>query len=166
MIDIIVIVEDRPEEQEMALEVVKQAAGAVEEISREENIPGCPMIGLKSLNGDGGTQIQFAANLKVAKEKIEFVQRLTGTARVGVITDLMFPLEKGGKEEPNGLGVIAECIGAKLPVVVCSDTDHHDVNWLKPVFPALARAHPAGNIPVILDKKDWEQAVTCLTGLW
>ena len=162
MLTIVVVVEDKQEEQAAALEAIKHAAGAVEEISRVEIIPGCPMVALKSQNGDGGTQVLFAADLASAKDKIKFAQRLTGTAKVGVITDLMFPPKRDGKEEPNGLGVITECIAAKLPVVVCSDTDHHEVGWLHPVFPILGQAHPAGKIPVILDRKDWGQAVALL----
>lgn len=120
------------------------------------------MVALKSPDGRG-TQVSFAPDLKGAQTLFKQVQCISeGVDEVGVITDLMFPRETGGKEELNGLSIVAECIDAKVPVVVCSDTDHHELGWLRPIFPLLERAHPAGKIPIILDKKDWGQAVALL----
>ena len=158
MTRIIVVVEDKISEQENALEAIKAFYGPTEEMPRLEIIPGCPQVGL----ADAKTLVLFASNLNTAKSRVEFLRKLMITAEVGVLTDLMFPVEKGGEEEPNGLGVIAECIEAGVPVVVCSDTDHHAVGWLRTTFPILGKAHPIGNIPVILDTKDWVKAIGLL----
>jgi hypothetical protein len=72
----------------------------------------------------------------------------------------MFPFEKNGKEEPNGMTILATCIRENLPVVICSDTDHHEVNYLRDVFPILGKAHSKGEIPLIFDKKNWIKAVS------
>lgn len=162
MLNIFVVVEDKQDQQAAALEAIKSAFVSFEQVSRGEVVPGCPMVGLKSRNNEDAIQVLLANDLVWAKKKILFAKKLAGRAIVGVITDLMFPSKKGGEEEPNGLGVIAECIEANFPVVVCSDTDHHKVNYLRPVFPILSKAHPAGTIPVILDKKDWDRAVALL----
>ena len=155
----ILIVEDKKEEQEAALRAIQQ----VLEISGE------PDIGYRasSTNSqmafkDAKVLVMFAGSLGFWQtNRLELVMRLNKDIKgdVLVITDLMFPACEGGKEAPWGLEVVTECVKAGLPVVVCSDTDHHDVGWLKTVFPILGKAHPKGEIPVILDKKDWVKAV-------
>lgn len=164
MFSIIVIVEDKKFEQDAAIEAIKNSLGSATEIARLEVLG---QVSYKTGDKDG-TMIQIASDLGRALDKIKLVEEIAGhdrdgSMRVGVITDLMFPRDGNGtKEEPNGLTVIAECIKLKLPVVVCSDTDHHDINWLKPIFPILEQAHPAGRIPRIFDKKDWRRAVELL----
>jgi hypothetical protein len=162
-VHVIVIVEDKLEEQVAAAEAVKKVLGPeYEEVHRFEPRLGYGLIALGLVGGKGGYQIRFAPHLEWAKLTIEFAIKSPAATFDGVITDLMFPATKEGKEAPNGLQVIAQCIESAVPIVVCSDTDHHEVSYLRPIFPILAKAHPAGSIPVILDKKDWEQAVTLL----
>lgn len=156
---IIAVVEDKEEEQKKALEAIKCALGIETEELWVNITPGSPQVGLQQAE----TLVLFAANLTVAQERMNFLSNLTDVA--GVITDLMFPASVGAKEEPNGLGVIVSCIHSGIPVVVCSDTDHHDVGYLKTVFPVLSSAHPKGEIPVILDTKDWNVAVASLLKL-
>src|SRR3989344_2443874 len=115
MFNIVIVVEDKQEEQTVALEAIKRATNSAEVI-RSEITPGCPIVGLKSLNSDYATEVLFANNLESAKKWIKYTELFRPRTRVGVITDLMFPLNKGGKEEPNGLGVIAECITEGIPV--------------------------------------------------
>lgn len=156
---IFLIVEDKKEEQEAALLAIQE----VLEISGE------PDIGYRAHSTN--SQMAFK-NAKVLvmfanclgfwqTNRLELVMRLNKDLRsdVYVVTDLMFPASEGGKEAPWGLEVVTSCVKASLPVVVCSDTDHHDVGWLKTVFPVIGNAHPRGEIPVILDKKDWVKAV-------
>ena len=160
--------EDKEEEQKKALGAIKVALNAEddEEIGCTI-IPGNPQVGLKN----AGALILFASDLEVADRRITFLNEFLNneevgkTAAHGVITDLMFPKSKGAKEEPNGLSVIVSCIHSGIPVVVCSDTDHHDVVYLKTVFPVLGSAHPKGEIPIILDNKDWTKAVASLLNL-
>jgi hypothetical protein len=82
---------------------------------------------------------------------------------VGILTDLMFPGGRGKGVQANGIDVILMAIEHKVPVVVCSDTDHHEVGFVPRLATTLAPLHPAGKIPVILDKKDWGKAITLLS---
>lgn len=79
--------------------------------------------------------------------------------KFGVITDLMFPGGSGKGVQANGIAVILMAIEHKIPIVVCSDTDHHEVGFVPKLAATLAQLHPAGKIPVILDKKNWDKAV-------
>ena len=161
-VKVFVVVEDKEEEQKRALMAIKVALDAVDDEETWVRImPGCPQVGLKMAKA----LILFASDLETADNKIFFLETAGRTGPTGVITDLMFPPKRGAKEEPNGLGVMVMCIKSGIPVVVCSDTDHHDVGYLKTVFPILGSAHPKGEIPVILDNKDWDVAVASLLRL-
>ena len=169
MITMYIIVEDKPEEQQAAFEAVKRSLGEVFEAHEEwlpQNHPKLAWtMALKQVDGSGGTLVWIASNLRMQETVLIPALRFLESgviSEVKVLTDLMFPAQEGGKEEPNGLQVIAKCIEKGLPVAVCSDTDHHDVQWLRPIFPLLEKAHPTGRIPVILDKKDWDAAVSSL----
>ena len=167
MITLYIIVEDKPEEQQKAFEAVKRSLGDVVEAHEDwGNHPKFAWgMALKPVDGSGGALVWIASNLRMQETVLIPALRFLESGVIGevkVLTDLMFPAQEGGKEEPNGLQVIAKCIEKGLPVVVCSDTDHHDVQWLRPIFPLLEKAHPTGRIPVILDKKDWDAAVSSL----
>jgi|CXWL01.1.fsa_nt_gi hypothetical protein len=113
-----------------------------------------------------GLMVMLAHNLSVVDIQLSiFTYRGVETSGVGVITDLMFPAVAGGKEELNGLRVVTDCVRNGFPVVICSDTDHHDIHYLNNLFPILGKVHPKGEIPTILDKKDWNKAVTELRRL-
>lgn len=162
---LILIVEDKKEEQNAAIEAIKKAFGPFKEHGRSEVMGHVYLEGVNGGIASGekeGGLIHVAGDLKTALAKLESVAKVSKALEsfsLGVITDLMFPSDvEKNTEEPNGLVIIAKCIEEKLPVVVCSDTDHHDIGWLRPLFPILGQAHPLGNIPVILDKKDWEKA--------
>lgn len=155
----ILVVEDKKEEQIAAL-------AAIQEVFQ---ISGEPDIGYRahSTNGqraftDAKIIVMFASTLDFWRtNRLELVIRLNDHIKgeIFVVTDLMFPASEGGKEAPWGLEVMTSCVQAGLPVVVCSDTDHHDIGWLKSIFPILGKAHPRGEIPVILDRKDWVRAI-------
>ena len=149
-----VIIEDKKEEQEKAIEAIANTLANGEQPERST-------VGPRAIFKEAKILVSLASNLKEARTWLSFVAKLneTGSVTPLVLTDLMFPAKEGSREEPNGLGVITTCIELSLPVVVCSDTDHHDVNYLKDVFPVLGTAHPTGEIPVILDNKDWVRAV-------
>ena len=167
MITLYIIVEDKPEEQQKAFEAVKRSLGDVVEAHEDwGNHPKFAWgMALKPVDGSGGALVWIASNLRMQETVLIPALRFLESGVIGevkVLTDLMFPAQEGGKEEPNGLQVIAKCIEKGLPVAVCSDTDHHDVQWLRPIFPILEKAHPTGRIPIILDKKDWDAAVSSL----
>jgi len=159
---VIVVVEDKEEEQKRALDAIKAAlCPEGDEESWARITPNSPQVSLKNAK----VLVLFASDLEVALDRMEFLGHTSVAGIAGVITDLMFPKSKGAKEEPNGLSVIVSCVHSGVPVVVCSDTDHHDVGYLKTVFPVLGSAHPKGEIPVILDSKDWSAAVASLLKL-
>jgi len=157
-ITLIVVIEDKMQEQENALNAIVQALvkDGDEECCRLDIGSGAAQVAYK----ESKVMVLFASDLTAARRRISLAVEFEEVVphRV-VITDLMFPSDKGGREEPNGLGVLAYCIRQDLPVVVCSDTNHHDVGYLRDVFPLLGNMHAKGEIPVILDKKDWDRAV-------
>lgn len=76
-----------------------------------------------------------------------------------ILTDLMFPKRKGEKENMWGIEVIINAIEKNMNVVICSDTDHHDIPFMPSLIKTLEKSHVKGKIPVVLDNKDWEKAV-------
>lgn len=92
-----------------------------------------------------------------------------GDKLCGIITDLHFPEGgSGGKRDaskPCGLAIVAEATRQGLPVVVCSDVDHHFAHYLEVVISVLGDFHPRGRIPFIMDRKDWDRAAEQLRKL-
>jgi len=161
---IVSIVEDRVEEQVRALESLKRAFNAEEDESmRFTIIADSPRFSLRG--SEVNVMVMFYLTLKAWKCQLSLLGRIRENNNLGVLTDLMFPEDLEGKEVPNGLGVVTDCIDYQFPVVVCSDTDHHEVGYLRSVFPILGKVHPCGEIPVILDKKDWDGAIAHLIRL-
>lgn len=84
---------------------------------------------------------------------------------VGIITDLHFPERTSDNpkwadpEKPCGLAIIARATQKALPVVVCSNIDHHFAEYVKEVIDVLETYHPTGRIPFVMDRKDWKQAI-------
>jgi hypothetical protein len=161
-IKLFVVIEDKKEEQEKALSAIKETLEIDEDAENAGKIiPGSPMFSFSKAK----ILVHFASELDTATHRVKFIREARsagGVDIVGIITDLMFPKNIGGEEEPNGFSVIAECITHDIPVVVCSDIDHHEVGYLKPIFPILGNAHPRGEIPIILDDKDWKKAISSL----
>ncbi|MDP3795054.1 MAG: hypothetical protein Q8R13_03950 [bacterium] len=86
-----------------------------------------------------------------------------GQSLCGCLTDLHIP--EGGRYDkasdvsaPRGLWVVAKAVQQPLPVVICSDVDHHGAEYLVEVVRALERLYPCSRIPFIMDRKDWERA--------
>ncbi len=83
---------------------------------------------------------------------------------VGIITDLHFPERTSDNpawanpNKPCGLAVIARATQKALPVVVCSNIDHHFAEYVKEVIEVLETYHPTHRIPFVMDRKDWERA--------
>lgn len=89
----------------------------------------------------------------------------------GVITDLHFPemtsenSEYSDASKPCGLAIVAEATAKGIPVVVCSNINHHFVDYPKKVIDVLATFHPVGSIPFVMDAKDWARAVVELNNV-
>ncbi|MBP9751921.1 MAG: hypothetical protein KBD19_03610 [Candidatus Moranbacteria bacterium] len=173
---VILIVEDKDEEIIAAEQAVKNHFGIPLdesgaylglEVAKEK-------LGLPDWKaykvGDGIVSIMTARNLSEANAGLKKVfgdEKSPGFRNafpsVGILTDLMFPGGRGKGVQANGIDVILMAIEHKVPVVVCSDTDHHEVGFVPRLATTLAPLHPAGKIPVILDKKDWGKAITLLS---
>ena len=85
----------------------------------------------------------------------------------GVVTDLHFPESdyshpKNTATASCGLAVVAEAIEHKIPVVVCSDIDHHFAEYPRKVITALGRMSVYGPVPFGMDSKNWQTAVAAL----
>lgn len=171
---VILIVEDKDEEALAAHVAVKNHFGIP--LDQEGAYLGLEIVKEKLGNpdwkayktSDGIVSIMTAVNLNEAKKGLE---KIFGAGfcnvfpTVGVITDLMFPGGPGKSVQANGIEVMLIAIERKIPVVVCSDTDHHEVGFVPRLATVLAPLHPSGKIPVILDTKDWNKAVLELVAL-
>ena len=131
--NIILIIEDLPEEQSNAKEAVISA----------------------------GFRPAVTATLNDALR----IWQSLGDNLAGIITDLHFPEmtsdnpDWSNAAKPCGLAIVAEATKKGLPVVVCSNINHHFVDYPKKVIDVLATFHPAGCIPFVMDSKDWQKAV-------
>lgn len=135
MKNIILIVEDLPEEQEKA-KLAAHNAGFVCAVT--------PTL--------AGAERMF----KTLEGKIS-----------GVVTDLHFPESdhvhpKNTADTPCGLAVVAQAIERTIPVVVCSNIDHHHAEYPRIVIRALGLTSTYGAVPFGMDSKNWETAVAAL----
>ena len=81
----------------------------------------------------------------------------------GVLTDLHFPEnETTNNTPPCGFAVLIMCSEKALPVVVVSDIDHHFAAYAKIVVEGIAKLHTKGNIPFVMDSKDWAKGLNLL----
>lgn len=70
-------------------------------------------------------------------------------------------------EKPNGLAMVALCVDAGIRVGVCSDVNHHFSQYLKiPVRVFAGHSnYPFSNIPFSEDSKNWGVIVNQLLNL-
>jgi hypothetical protein len=61
--------------------------------------------------------------------------------------------------------MVAKAVQKQLPVVVCSDVNHHYAQYLNIVVETFALQHPLKEIPFVQDSKDWARATQKLTAL-
>jgi len=139
---IILIVEDLPEEQEKAKKALTEA----------------------------GFKTAVAATLD---DYLRIWKNLSNKVS-GIITDIHFPEQiretaihpsLADPSKPCGVAVVAEAVGKGVPVVVCSDINHHFADYLRTTIRSLKECHPLKEIPFIMDSKDWNRAVQKLQEL-
>jgi hypothetical protein len=162
----IIIIEDKQEELLAAIAAVKERLGVekaglgieVNDIFGEK----AWKMGFEFV----GHTIVYANHLLGGEEALRFVQesplKMGAVDEIYLLTDLMFPLERGGTEQANGVSVILDAVEAGIPVTVCSDTDHHEVKFLPKLCRHLEAKNPGAKINLVLDKKDWRKAVDLL----
>lgn len=89
----------------------------------------------------------------------------------GIITDLHFPQSSSDNpnasdpNKPCGFAIIAEATRRGMPVVVCSNIDHHFCEYAKIVIDTFEKFHPLKKIPFVMDNKNWNNAVEKLIKL-
>jgi CheY-like chemotaxis protein len=113
---------------------------------------------------------KFGFKIAIAKTLYDAMRLLNqlGNKLSGIITDLHFPqgTEPGrwdkipyeflDNTKPCGFAIVAEATKRGIPVVICSDIDHHFAYYAKYFVGALEVLHPYKRIPFIMDRKDWE----------
>ena len=133
MKNIILIVEDLPEEQQKAKDAVMQAGyraavtGTLDDGLRIWKLLEDKLVGII-------TDLHFPEQTSDHKD----------------LSDA---------NKPCGLAVIAEATRKGTPVVVCSNINHHFVLYVRKVIEVLGQYHPVGRIPFVMDSKDWSRAV-------
>ena len=109
---------------------------------------------------EAGIQYVVASSLEEATFALE-----TGSFD-GVLTDLHFPEKSvSDKIPPCGLAVLVLCAEKSVPVVVVSDIDHHFATYAKVVVNGIAKLHPKGQIPFVMDSKNWSRGLQLLEEL-
>lgn len=126
---VILVVEDKKEEQVLAKKAV----------------------------ADSGYGVILCENLSDAKSMIKsYSSKLSG-----IITDLHFPerILDTNLNKPAGLAILTLAVSENIPVVVCSDIDNHQSDYVKDVISYLSEHTMYGGIPFSVDRKDWEKSV-------
>ncbi len=115
---------------------------------------------VKNLLQEKGYQYLIAQNLAEAQFAIH-----TGNFD-SVLTDLHFPeKENVDGTPPCGFAVLVLCTEKSLPVVVVSDIDHHFAAYAKIVVSGIAKLHPKGAVPFVMDHKNWSHGLQLLEEL-
>jgi hypothetical protein len=135
---IILIVEDLPEEQEKAKEIVLKA--------------GCTPLLAEDLS----------SGIRLMKS---FSDVLFGV--ITDIHYQSMPSSKVDAEKPNGLALVALCVEKGTRVAVCSDIDHHFSKYLDIPLRVLGSHQNYGfeKIPVSRSSKNWEVTLEELLNL-
>ncbi len=136
MADVVLLIEDLPDEQVRA-KVVLAASGY--KVAVTASLAGA----LRIWEGLG-------TNLKGIVTDLHFPERANDD----------------DASKPAGLAIVAEAVRRGVPVVVCSSINHHYADYLKIVVEVLASAHPLKSIPFVMDKKDWDRAARELQTLF
>lgn len=122
------------------------------------------VIATKILRGHN-FKVMVATNLTDA---MSYFKMLEGKLS-GVVTDLHFPQKdyehpKDSVDKPSGFAVIVQTFLANVPVVVCSNIDHHFAEYVQIVLQGLEKIS-GRSIPFIMDNKDWKKAAEKLINI-
>lgn len=69
---------------------------------------------------------------------------------------------KNTAELACGLAVVAKAIERKIPVAVCSNINHHFAEYPRVVIEVLSRMSKYGPVPFGMNSKNWDAAVVAL----
>lgn len=119
-------------------------------------------------------ELQKACDLVMAKgfmplacstneNAIDTIKKYQGKGLIGVLTDLHFPVREGGSPEgASGLHIVYKALEAGIPVVICSDIDHHKADWANDLVKAVEKATGKKVAGFVQDSKNWERALGLL----
>lgn len=118
---------------------------------------------VKKAIANSGYGVILCDNLSDAKNIID----LYSAKLTGIITDLHFPERKSdtNPNKPAGLAILTLAVSENIPVVVCSDIDNHQSDYVKDVIRYLVRHTSYGDIPFSVDQKDWQKSVKQLNAI-
>ena len=123
---------------------------------------------------DKQDELQKACNLVMAKgfmplacttdeDAIETIRKYADKGLVGTLTDLHFPVREGGSPEgASGLHIVYKALEAGIPVVICSNIDHHYATWATDLVGAIEKATGKKVAGFVQDSKNWERALGLL----
>jgi hypothetical protein len=170
----IIVVEDKAEELEKAIAAIKErlAVGLAPALVKNRELVGEESLRYQTEDPDtfgfehlgsvaiflAATAMSAAGALKLAKDE----QRKGRIEELFILTDLMFPSVKNGQEQANGISIIIDAVESGIPVVVCSDTDHHQVQFLPKMCNHIRERNQGAEVNLVLDQKDWKKAVELL----
>lgn len=119
-------------------------------------------------------ELQKACDLVTAKgfmplacatneDAVDTIRKYMDKGLVGILTDLHFPVREGGSPEgASGLHIVYKAFVANIPVVICSDIDHHRADWANDLVKAVEKATNRNVAGFIQDSKNWERALGLL----
>jgi len=135
---IILIIEDRTEEQSLAKQAVIESGNT-------------PML---AGNLEDGIRLltQLSAVLFGVVTDLHYQSRLMSSADA---------------DKPNGLAIVALCVEKNIRVGICSDINHHFSEYLKVPIRVLAthQGYSYGKIPFSEDSKNWNSIVNQVINL-
>lgn len=123
---------------------------------------------------DKPEELQKACDLVMAKgfmplacatneDAVDTIRKYTDKGLVGILTDLHFPVREGGVPEGvSGLHIVYKALVANIPVVICSDIDHHKADWANDLVGAIEKAIGKEVAGFVQDSKNWERALGLL----
>ncbi|EKD65116.1 MAG: hypothetical protein ACD_50C00184G0003 [uncultured bacterium] len=119
-------------------------------------------------------ELQKACDLVMAKgfmplacstneDAVDTIRKYADKGLVGILTDLHFPVKEGGSPEgASGLHIVYKALMAGIPVVICSDIDHHYASWATDLVGAIEKATGKKVAGFVQDSKNWERALGLL----
>jgi len=97
------------------------------------------------------------------EDAVDTIKKYQDKGLVGILTDLHFPVREGGSPEgASGLHIVYKALEAGIPVVICSNIDHHYATWATDLVGAIEKATGKKVAGFVQDSKNWERALGLL----
>ena len=97
------------------------------------------------------------------EDAVDTIKKYQDKGLVGILTDLHFPVREGGSPEgASGAHIVLKSLEADIPVVICSDIDHHYATWATDLVGAIEKATGKKVAGFVQDSKNWERALSLL----